>query len=214
MDLAMFDLFLASFVTLFVVIDALGVAPIFATLTAGSSPAHSRKMAIRGSFYAMLLLLAFAYGGEWLLSRMGVSLDAFRAAGGLMLLLMSIEMLFEKRQARRETRAETMLEDQDGPEDISVFPLAIPLLSGPGSIAAVMIFMSQQDGDPVRQLVVIAAMLANLLIALILLLIAPWLLKVLGHTVGALITRVFGVILAALSVQLIFDGVHNVFFGG
>lgn len=214
MDFAMFDLFLAAFVTLFVVIDALGVAPIFATLTAGSSAAHSRKMAIRGTIYATLLLLAFAYGGEWLLSRMGVSLDAFRVAGGLLLLLMSIEMLYEKRQARRESRAETMLEDDDGPEDISVFPLAIPLLSGPGSIAAVMIFMSQQHDHPMAQLVVISAVLANLLIALVLLLIAPWLLKALGHTVGALITRVFGVILAALSVQLIFDGIKNVFFGG
>ncbi len=212
MDMAMLDLFIATFVTLFVVIDALGVAPIFATLTAGASAAHSRSMAIRGTIYASLLLLAFAFGGEWLLTRMGVSLDAFRTAGGLLLLLMSIEMLFEKRQARRETRAETMLEDDDGPEDISVFPLAIPLLAGPGSIAAVMIFMSQQHDHPMAQLVVVGAMLANLLIALILLLIAPWLLRVMGHTVGALITRVFGVILAALSVQLIFDGVKNVFF--
>ncbi len=214
MDMAMLDLFIASFVTLFVVIDALGVAPIFATLTAGASAAHSRSMAIRGTIYAAGLLLSFAFGGEWLLSRMGVSLDAFRTAGGLLLLLMSIEMLFEKRQARRESRAETMLEDEDGPEDISVFPLAIPLLAGPGSIAAVMIFMSQQHDHPMAQLVVVSAMLANLLIALILLLIAPWLLRVMGHTVGALITRVFGVILAALSVQLIFDGVKNVFFGG
>jgi MarC family membrane protein len=212
MDTAMLNLFIASFVTLFVVIDALGVAPIFATLTAGASPAHSRSMAIKGTVYATLLLLAFAFGGEWLLSRMGVSLDAFRTAGGLLLLLMSIEMLFEKRQARRETRAENMLEDDDGPEDISVFPLAIPLLAGPGSIAAVMIFMSQQHDHPLAQLVVVSAMLANLLIALIMLLIAPWLLRVMGHTVGALITRVFGVILAALSVQLIFDGIKNVFF--
>ncbi len=214
MTVAMLDLFIASFVTLFVVIDALGVAPIFATLTAGASAAHSRSMAIRGTIYATMLLMAFAYGGEWLLTRMGVSLDAFRVAGGLLLLLMSIEMLFEKRQARRETRAETMLDDDDGPEDISVFPLAIPLLAGPGSIAAVMIFMSQQHSDPMGQLVVVAATLTNLLIALIMLLIAPWLLRVMGHTVGALITRVFGVILAALSVQLIFDGVKNVFFGG
>ncbi len=213
MSSAMFDLFLASFVTLFVVIDALGVAPIFATLTAGTSHEHSRNMAIRGTFIAAMLLLGFAYGGEWLLGRMGISLDAFRAAGGLLLLLMSIEMLFEKRQARRETRAETMLEDEGGPEDISVFPLAIPLLAGPGSIAAVMIFMSQHHGDPMAQMVVIAAVMANLLIALVLLLIAPWLLRVMGHTMGALITRVFGVILAALSVQLIFDGVKNVFFG-
>jgi len=121
-------------------------------------------------------------------------------------------MLFEKRQARRESRAETMLEDEDGPEDISVFPLAIPLLAGPGSIAAIMIFMSQQHEHPLAQFVVVGAMLANLIIALILMLIAPWLLRVMGHTVGALITRVFGVILAALSVQLIFDGIKNVFF--
>ncbi len=214
MDMALLNLFIASFVTLFVVIDALGVAPVFATLTAGTSPAHSRNMAIRGTVYAAMLLLAFAFGGEWLLTRMGVSLDAFRTAGGLLLLLMSIEMLFEKRQARRENRAEHMLDDEDGPEDISVFPLAIPLLAGPGSIAAVMIFMSQHHADPRGQLVVVAAILANLLIALVLLLMAPWLLRVMGHTVGALITRVFGVILAALSVQLIFDGVKNVFFNG
>lgn len=213
MDTAMLDLFLTAFVTLFVVIDALGVAPIFATMTAGQPAAHNRTMAIKGTFYASLLLLSFAFGGEWLLSRMGVSLDAFRIAGGLMLLLMSLEMLFEKRQARRETRAEAMLEDDDGPEDISVFPLAIPLLGGPGSIAAMMIFMSQAH-DVTSKAVIVGAMAANMLIALTLLLIAPWLLRKLGHTFGALITRVFGVILAALSMQLIIDGLSHVFFAG
>ncbi len=211
MDIAMLDLFLTAFVTLFVVIDALGVAPIFATMTAGQPAAHSRLMAIKGTIYASTLLLLFAFGGEWLLSRMGVSLDAFRIAGGLMLLLMSLEMLFEKRQARRETRAEAMAEDEDGPDDISVFPLAIPLLGGPGSIAAIMIFMSQAN-DWTAKGVIVGALAANMLIVLILLLIAPWLLQKLGHTFGALITRVFGVILAALSMQLIIDGLHNVFF--
>lgn len=211
MDTAMLDLFLTAFVTLFVVIDALGVAPIFATMTAGQPAAHNRSMAIKGTLYASLLLLSFAFGGEWLLSRMGVSLDAFRIAGGLMLLLMSLEMLFEKRQTRRENRAEAMADDQDGPEDISVFPLAIPLLGGPGSIAAMMIFMSQAN-DWTSKGVIIGAMTANMLFALLMLLIAPWLLRKLGHTVGALITRVFGVILAALSMQLIIDGLQHVFF--
>jgi len=211
MDMAMLDLFLSAFVTLFVVIDALGVSPIFATLTAGAPLAHSRAMAIKGTAYASVLLLSFAFGGEWLLTRMGVSLDAFRIAGGLMLLMMSLEMLFEKRQARRETRAEAMADDDDAPEDISVFPLAIPLLGGPGSIAAMMIFMSQAD-DWTSKGIIVGAMFANMAFALLMLLIAPWLLHKLGHTVGALITRVFGVILAALSMQLIIDGLQHVFF--
>jgi multiple antibiotic resistance protein len=211
MDIAMLDLFLTAFVTLFVVIDALGVAPIFATMTAGQPAAHNRSMALKGTIYASLLLLSFAFGGEWLLSRMGVSLDAFRIAGGLMLLMMSLEMLFEKRQARRENRAEAMLEDEEGPEDISVFPLAIPLLGGPGSIAAMMIFMSQAH-DWTSKGVIVGAMFANMIIALVLLLLAPWLLHKMGHTMGALITRVFGVILAALSMQLIIDGIKHVFF--
>lgn len=211
MDTAMLDLFLTAFVTLFVVIDALGVSPIFASLTAGQPRAHSRWMAIKGTMFASFLLLAFAFGGEWLLSRMGVSLDAFRIAGGLMLLMMSLEMLFEKRQARRESRAEAMLESDEGPEDISVFPLAIPLLGGPGSIAAMMIFMSQAN-DWTAKGIIVGAMAANMLIALILLLLAPWLLQKLGPSFGALITRVFGVILAALSMQLIIDGLQNAFF--
>ena len=211
MDTAMLDLFLTASVTLFVLIDALGVAPIFATMTAGQPAAYRRKMAIKGTMFASLLLLSFAFGGEWLLSRMGVSLDAFRIAGGLMLLLMSLEMLFGKRQARRESRAEAISEDEDGPEDISVFPLAIPLLGGPGAIAAMMIFMSQAN-DWTAKGVIVGAMTANMLIALGLLLIAPWLLQKLGHSFGALITRVFGVLLAALSMQLILDGLHNVFF--
>lgn len=211
MGTGMFDLFITAFVTLFVVIDALGVAPIFATMTAGQSHTHCRNMAIRGTLIATALLLMFAFGGEWLLTRMGVSLDAFRIAGGLMLLLMSLEMLFEKRQERRENRAENMLEDDDGPEDISVFPLAIPLLGGPGSIAAIMIFMSHADTWSQKGAIV-AALAANMAISLVLLLLAPMMLRLLGHTVGSLITRVFGVILAALSMQFIIDGVLHVFF--
>lgn len=204
-DLALLS---AVFVTFFVVIDPIGVTPIFAGLTQGTSPAHRRKMAIKSMLIATIILLGFAYGGEWLLSALGVSLDAFRAAGGVLLFLLALDMIFEKRTERREERAEKLsAETHAKGEDISVFPMAIPMVAGPGAIASIMLYMSGASGDVVQQGVILAAMFANLLVCLILFLAAGPLMRLMGDTVAAMITRILGVILAALAAQFIFDGI-------
>lgn len=211
-----FDLALlsAAFVTFFVVIDPIGVTPIFAGLTQGTGAAHRRKMAIKSVAIATIILLGFAYGGEWLLSALGVSLDAFRAAGGVLLFLLALDMIFEKRTERREDRAEKLHAGKEaGGEDISVFPMAIPMLAGPGAIASVMLYMSGSGGDIATQAVILGAMAANLIVCLVLFLAAGPLMRVMGDTLAAMITRILGVILAALAAQFILDGVAGALAG-
>ena len=210
----MIELFLASFVTFFVVIDPPGLAPIFATMTQGMSPAWRRRMAFKSVWIATAILISFAFGGAWLLSKLGVTLDAFRIAGGLLLFLIAVDMLFEKRTERREERAEAVKAEHDlHPEqedDISVFPLAIPLISGPGAIASVMLYFTQES-EAIARAAVLAGAGANLALCLLCFLLAGPLTKAMGATVAAMITRIFGILLAALAAQFVVDGVRNAF---
>ena len=211
MDALDLSLLTASLVTFFVVIDPIGVAPIFASLTEGSDADHKRLMAIKSVAIATAVLFGFAFAGEWLLGALHVSLDAFRAAGGVLLFMLALDMIFETRSKRREERAETLNEsDADIPgtnEDISVFPMAIPMLAGPGAIASIMLFMNEAAGDRMGQLLVFAGMGANLVLCLVLFLAVGWIMRVIGDTLAAMITRILGVILAALAAQFIFDGI-------
>ena len=208
------SLFTASFITFFVLIDVIGVAPIFATLTADGSAKWRRTMAIRSVFVAGLIIFAFAFGGAWVLDHMGISLDAFRAAGGVLLFLIALDMVFEKRTERRTSRAEDVLADSDAtqeePDDISVFPVGIPMLAGPGTIAMAMLLMSNHQSVMERG-AVLAALLANFAVAAIVLLGVGPIIKILGDSIAAGLTRIFGVILAALSVQLLIDGIKGAF---
>jgi multiple antibiotic resistance protein len=201
----MMDLFLTAFATLFVIIDPPGCAPIFASLTHGAAAAERRKMAIRSVLVAAGILLFFGLLGEDLLRKLGISLAAFRIAGGIMLFLIALEMVFERRTERREKRVD---EVNAAPEidDISVFPMAIPMIAGPGSIASVMLLMSRSDGLA-ESLVVLGALVAILLITMLALLAAGPLMRLLGHKVEAMITRILGVILAALAAQFVIDGI-------
>jgi multiple antibiotic resistance protein len=201
----MLDLFISAFATLFVVIDPPGCAPIFASLTSGATAQHRRAMALRSTFVAGGILLAFAIFGEAFLSALGISLDAFRIAGGIMLFLIALEMVFEKRQERRENRAEDV-KAQPAHDDTSIFPMGIPMIAGPGSIASAMLLTSRADGLQ-QGLVVIAAILIVLALTLASLLLAGPLMKLLGYRLEAMITRVLGVILAALAVQFVIDGI-------
>lgn len=213
------DIFIPAFVTLLVAIDPPGCVPIFASLTAGTSRAHQKTMAIRSVLIAALLLLAFAFVGDPLLAALGISMDAFRTAGGILLFMIALDMVFEKRTERRESRAERVAkeaEDKHHPleeEDISVFPMAMPMLAGPGSIASIVLLMSRADGSWEAQAAVLAAMLAVLVITFLGLLAAGPLLKMMGKTVSAVITRLLGVILAALAAQFVFDGIKHAFMG-
>ncbi|MEO0981114.1 MAG: MarC family protein [Pseudomonadota bacterium] len=206
-------LFTSAFVTFFVIIDAVGVAPVFAVLTAQGDAAYRRSMAFRSVFVATVIIFGFAFGGAWLLNSLHISIDAFRVAGGVLLFLIALDMVFEKRTERREERAEGVLagEAKSGElEDVSVFPIGIPMLGGPGAIATAMLYMSESPAWTDRA-IVLTAIAANLLICLAIFLIAGPLVRAMGASVAGAITRIFGVILAALSVQLLFDGLKGAF---
>ena len=204
----MMELFVSAFVTFFVVIDPPGCAPIFASLTAGAPAAHKRAMAIRSTLVASSILFAFALGGKPFLKALGVGLPAFKVAGGIMLFLIASEMVFEKRTARRETRAEDVMAKEH--EDISIFPMGIPMIAGPGSIASAMLLCSRVDNWADRG-VVLAALATILVLTMVSLLAAGPIMRVLGNRLEAMITRVLGVILAALAAQFVIDGVKASF---
>lgn len=205
----MTELFISAFVTFFVVIDPPGCAPIFSSLTAGTDAAHRRAMAIRSVLVASGILLVFAVFGEDLLGALGISLDAFRVAGGIMLFLIALDMVFEKRTERRESRAQDVKAHPEH-EDISIFPMAIPMIAGPGSIASVMLLMAKSNGLT-ESLIVLGALGAMLVLTLISLLLAGPLMKLLGYRVEAMITRILGVVLAALAAQFVIDGIKASF---
>lgn len=208
------SIFIASFVTFFVLIDALGVAPVFASLTVRGPASYRRSMAFRSVLVGTLIIFGFAFFGAWLLEKLHITIDAFRAAGGILLFIIALDMVFEKRTERRENRAESVLADSDEtPEDlddVSVFPLGIPMLAGPGSIATAMLYMSQH-ATWIGKSAVLSAIVANMIICLIVFLAAGPLVKAMGESIAGAITRIFGVILAALSVQLLIDGIKGAF---
>ncbi|MEM9377453.1 MAG: MarC family protein [Pseudomonadota bacterium] len=207
-------IFVASFVTFFVLIDAPGVAPVFASLTARGPAQYRRSMAVRSVLVGTLIIFGFAFFGAWLLNQLHITIDAFRAAGGILLFLIALDMVFEKRTERREHRAESVLSGSDKPDekpdDISVFPVGIPMLAGPGSIATAMLYMSQHESW-VGKSAVLSAIAVNMVICLLIFLAAAPLVKAMGDSIAGAITRIFGVILAALSVQLIIDGIKGAF---
>lgn len=206
------DLFITALVTFFVIVDPIGIAPVFATLTDGTSRRHRVTMALKATVLAAIILAGFAYGGAFLLGAMGISLDAFRAAGGILLFLIALDMVFEKRTERREKRTDAYRESHKEPEnDISVFPMAIPMMAGPGAIATIMLYMKSAGGDAIAQLSVLAAAGSVLLVTMLILLAVGPIMKLLGDTVAQTVGRILGVILAALAVQLIFDAIANTF---
>ncbi len=197
-----------SFATFFATIGPIDVAAMFAALTT-ASPLRSRlAMAVKGTLIATLILLAFAFVGELLLNYFGISLAALRTAGGILLLLIAIDMVFA-----RSSGGVSMTEDESREartqSDISVFPLATPLIAGPGAMGAAILLMANTGGDWLLQAVVVASLLAVLLLTLVLLLMASQVHRFLGVTGLHVITRVFGVLLSALAVQFIFDGIAD-----
>ena len=205
----MTQLFISAFITLFVVIDPPGCAPIYAGLTKGATSAQRRNMAIRASLIAGVILLIFALFGEQLLGALHIDLDSFRIAGGLMLFWIAFEMVFEKRTQRREERAEKLAATPEV-EDVSIFPMAIPMLAGPGAIAAIMLLMNEAQ-DLAGSLTVLGALASVLLITMLALMAAGPLMRLFGDKVEAAITRVLGVLLAALAAQYVIDGLRGSF---
>jgi len=201
----MYELFISAFVTLFVVIDPPGCAPIYAGLSAGASRAQAISMAARACLIASAILIVFGLFGERLLGALHIELDAFRIAGGIMLFMIAVDMVFEKRTQRREERAEKVKATPEV-EDVSVFPMAMPMLAGPGSIATMMLLTARAKGDG-QTLIVLGAMLSVMVLSFVSLAAAGPLMKILGDKVEAVITRLLGVLLAALAAQYVIDGV-------
>ena len=210
----MIEIAISTFITLFVVIDPIGIAPLFGVLTQGMTPSNRNKMAVKGMFVGGVVLFLFALAGDSILSTLGISMPAFKTAGGALLFLIAIEMIFEKRTRRREKRTdkvEAEMEETEEDDDISVFPIGIPFVAGPGSIATVMLLMSQHKGDGMEQAVVLASLGVTLLVSLVLFLGGVFVLQKLGNSIATAMTRIMGIILAALAVQYVFDGIKDTF---
>jgi multiple antibiotic resistance protein len=205
-----------ALVTFLVVIDPLGVAAVFAALTEGEDARWRRRMAVKAVAVAAVILLGFALLGGPLLAAMNVSLDAFRLAGGVLLFLIALEMVFERRPRRRERHAKAAQAeragahpDSEGPEDISVFPLGLPLLAGPGAIATTLLMMTNATLTPAQKIVSLAAAGLVLLLCLAAFFAAARLMRMIGPTASHAISRVLGVILAALAAQFILDALRH-----
>jgi len=194
---------ITAFATLFVVIDPPGLVPMFIALTQGMTNERRRAMALRACIIAAVLLTLFGFFGEAILGFIGISMPAFRIAGGILLFLTALDMLFERRTARRE--GQTV--DQD--HDPSVFPLATPLIAGPGAIATVILLMGQSSGSWGATLAVLGLLWGMIFVTYLFLLASPPLERMLGRTGTIVITRLLGMLLAALSVQFVIDGVRQ-----
>ncbi len=193
-----------SLITLLVVVDPPGLAPIFAALTRGYSAKRKRETAIRGVLVGTVILLIFALIGDVLLGALGISLAAFRIAGGILLFILALDMVFASPRGVRSRTIEEQ-EADDFNQDITVFPLAIPLLAGPGAIATVLLFTGGRD--PFEIAAFIGVLLFVLLLTLFSLLLAPKIMSLMGETGSNVLSRVLGVVIAALAVQFVLDGV-------
>ncbi|MBN7785237.1 MarC family protein [Ponticoccus gilvus] len=194
---------IGAFATLFVVIDPVGLAPIFIALTADTDDRHRRAVALRAVLIAGSLLTLFAFFGEAVLGFIGISMPAFRIAGGILLFLTALDMLFQRRTKRREDQAD----EEDFP-DPSVFPIAIPLIAGPGAIATMILLAGRAEGA-LGMAAVLGVMAAVLMLALLLFLSAGVIERGLGRTGINVVTRLLGMLLAALSVQFVLDGLRD-----
>jgi multiple antibiotic resistance protein len=203
------ELFGSALVTFLVIIDPPGCAPIFAGLTRGASAAERRSMAIRACVVAWIILLFFALLGRPMLHALGISLASFRIAGGIMLFMIALDMVFERRTQRRENRAQS-IEGTPEAQDVSVFPMAMPMIAGPGSIASAMLWVSRAETS-LHIAVVLAAITTVILLTLLTLLAAGPLMRLIGERIETVITRILGVILAALAAQFVVDGLKQSF---
>ena len=207
----MLERFVNMFIVLFVVVDPIGVTPMFGALTHGGGHIHRRRMAIKGTMLAAMILLIFAFSGDWLLRILGIGLPAFKIAGGVLLFLIAIDMVFARQSGGRSATTREEQEARDK-QDISVFPLAFPLIAGPGALATILLMVGEAHGQILLFLGVIVVLLLVLGLTLGCLLLAGHLMKLLGETGANVVGRLFGVILAALAVQFVVDGVRAGFF--
>ena len=199
----MLDLLIPAFVTLFVIIDPIGLSPLFIALTQGMTAEERIRTGRRALLLSFVLLAAFGLFGETLLTAIGISIPAFRISGGLLLFLTALDMLFERRSDRRERRA------NEAPPDPSVFPLAMPLIAGPGALTTMILLTSSTTGDVPKLIGVNLVMTAVLLLTYLSFRLSQVFARALGQTGIVVLTRLFGILLAALSVQFVLDGLRD-----
>jgi multiple antibiotic resistance protein len=207
---AMLDELFRFFLVLFVVVDPPSMAPLFATMTEGGSAGYRRRMALKSSAIAFAICVAFALGGGRFIAVMGISIEAFRIGGGLMLFLIALDMVF----AREEKTTPAEKAETRRRADISVFPLAFPLIAGPGTIATVLLTFGSARPDPLLYAGLILVIAAVVAVSLLAMLTAPLVMRVLGVTGANVVTRVAGVVLAALAIQFVIDGLKGAFHLG
>lgn len=202
-----YDSLFNAFVTMLVTIDPPGLAPLFLALTRGMTRDQRRQVGLRASIIGFLLLTLFALAGAAILSVFGITLPAFRVAGGLLLFFISFEMIFERRQERKEKSADTAI-TKDHIHNIAAFPLAIPLIAGPGAISATVLLSASLPGIG-GQAALVGVILVSIALTYLVFLLAERVDGVLGQTGRSILTRLLGVILAALAVQFVADGIKE-----
>ncbi|HZL30843.1 MAG TPA: MarC family protein [Pseudolabrys sp.] len=200
------DFLVSAFVTILVVVDPIGLVPSYIAITHGLPPKSRRHVALRACLIAAAILAGSALVGDWLLRTLSITLPAFRIAGGLLLFSIASEMVFGVRVTRQSQQAEQAIEERV--RNIAAFPLAIPLMAGPGAITASVLLSGRGGGDPVRLGELLAVIAAVMLLCFIVFELASRIAKLLGTTANTVLSRILGVVLAALAVQFVIDGVR------
>lgn len=203
------DYALTTFATLMVVVDPIGLAPVFLSITQGLPKAVRRGIGWRASAIAAAILVATALGGTWLLARLGIGLPAFRISGGLLLFVVAFEMVLGVRPAREAQQATQAAEEHA--RNIAAFPLAIPMIAGPGAITATLLLAGRAADQPVQLIALIAIIIAVAVICGVTFALAGRVAGALGHTGNVVLSRLLGVVLAALAVQFVIDGIREAF---
>ena len=206
----MLPIFLNSFVLFFITIDTIGNLPFFISLTEGAKIKKKNQIAIKSVIYAFFILILFAYLGRYLLDALGVTLDSLKIAGGIILMFIAIDILFEKRKKRREKKVEAAL-DEKTYDEIIIFPIAIPFIAGPSTLATIILLMGNYTASANLQIVVILALIAALIISLLLMIGANFTTKYIPPQILHATSRVFAFILAALATQFVIDGIKASF---
>ena len=202
--------FINSFILFFVAIDTIGNVPFFLSLTEDTKIRVRNQIALKSTIIAFFILITFAYVGRYLLEAIGVSLDSLKIAGGVILMLLAIDILFEKRKRRREKRVEEAL-DEKSIEEIAVFPIAIPFIAGPSALTTIILLIGNYKNFPEFQITVIGALIAALIVGLILMVGASYIVKFVPKQILHATARVMAFILAALATQFIVDGIKASF---
>ena len=206
----MLAVFLNSFVLFFITIDTIGNLPFFISLTEGAKIKKKNQIALKSVVYAFFILILFAYLGRYLLDALGVTLDSLKIAGGIILMFIAIDILFEKRKKRREKKVEAAL-DEKTYDEIIIFPIAIPFIAGPSTLATIILLMGNYSTSIDFQIVVIIALIAALIVSLLLMIGTNFTTKYIPPQILHATSRVFAFILAALATQFIIDGIKASF---